>query len=316
MNKFLIRFLLFFIILILLLLPLILIKAGGDKLTYIDNPTAALIDKHARLDSLPSPKIIIVGGSNVFYGINSERISNELHTNVVNMGLFAGFGVSYMLNELEGKVHANDIVLLSIEYFLTSKCEAEEEILKYYPPATAYFHVKQPFYTKYINDLKINIESLQNRILTPIKKSGTIYAHSRSTVNKYGDAVGYLMYKKPGYDHCGRLEYERYEEIPTFNRFKQKMDSVGAKVYLVFPPFPQSDFDRNKDIFDRYYTDLKRTLKIPIFCTPEEMVFDDTLFFDTVYHLDKDGRELRTTKLINLLLQYPKQPETTMPPVN
>ncbi|GAA3925716.1 hypothetical protein GO495_04200 [Chitinophaga oryziterrae] len=315
MNKFLTRLLLFFIILILLLLPLVFIKIGGDKLRYIDNPTAALIDKHARLDSLPSPKLIITGGSNAFYGMNSERISRELNMNVVNMGLFAGFGLDFMLNELEGRIHANDKVVLSIEYFLTSKCSAEEDILKYYPSASAYLHVKEPFYTKWINDVKINIESVQNRILTPVKRSSNIYVHSR-TINKFGDAVGYLTYKKPVYGHYGRLEYRHYEEIATLNRFKQRMDSVGAEVYLVFPPFPRSDFERNKDIFDRYYADLKRELKIPILGTPEGMVFDDTLFYDTVYHLDKDGREARTDRLINLLLQYPTHSGTTTRPVD
>jgi hypothetical protein len=315
MTKFITRLLLFFVLLILILIPLTFIKVGGDKLKYIDNPTAALIDKHARLDSLPSPRLIITGGSSVFYGLNSERLTDELHMNVVNMGLFAGFGVDYMLNELEGSIKAGDIVLLNIEYFLTSKCTAEEDILKYYPPAAVYLHKQIPFYTRYVNDLKLNIESMQNRILTPVKRSGKMYTHSR-TINKYGDAVGYLNYQKPGYDHAGRMEYRHYEEIPTLNRFKAKADSVGAKVFFVFPPFPKSDVERNKDIFDKYYADLKRELHIPIICTPEDMAFDDNLFYDTVYHLDKDGREIRTTRLINLLKQYLKPPEMTALLVN
>ena len=39
-------------------------------------------------------------------------------------------------------------------------------------------------------------------------------------------------------------------------------------------------------------------MKIEIITTPQEMMFSDSLFFDTVYHLNEEGRRERTEILI------------------
>ncbi|HPG73671.1 MAG TPA: hypothetical protein PLM49_05215, partial [Bacteroidales bacterium] len=62
---------------------------------------AAIIDKHKRIDSIKSPKIIFAGGSNLPFGIDSKMIQDSLHTPVVNLGLHAGLGLDFMLNELQ-----------------------------------------------------------------------------------------------------------------------------------------------------------------------------------------------------------------------
>ena len=48
---------------------------------YTENYQASIIDKVARLESLESPKIILVGNSNLVYGINSELIQEEMRKN-------------------------------------------------------------------------------------------------------------------------------------------------------------------------------------------------------------------------------------------
>jgi len=74
------------------------------------------IDKNRRLDSLPSPKIVFVGGSNIAFGLNSKEIEDSIHLPVVNMGLHAGLGIYFMLNEIRNHVNKGDIVIFSPEY--------------------------------------------------------------------------------------------------------------------------------------------------------------------------------------------------------
>jgi hypothetical protein len=76
---------------------------------------------------------------------------------------------------------------------------------------------------------------------------------------------------------------------------------MGVEVRFVFPPLPVSEYKLNKDVIEQYYADCKRELKIPMLCDPEAMIFDDNLFYDSHYHLDKDGREMRTDRLIEML---------------
>jgi hypothetical protein len=82
-----------------------------------------------------------MGGSNAFYGMNSAMLSDSIHMNVVNMALFAGVGLDFMLKELRGNIKKNDVVVLSIEYFLFLECRAKEEIVRYYPQGKKYMGI-------------------------------------------------------------------------------------------------------------------------------------------------------------------------------
>ena len=43
---------------------------------------------------------------------------------------------------------------------------------------------------------------------------------------------------------------------------------------------------------------------IPFINKPEDYIFDDNLFYDTVYHLNREGRELRTKSFIEDLRPF------------
>ena len=57
----------------------------------------ATLLKHERLSSLPGKKIVLVGGSNLSYGIDSPLIERETGCPAVNMGLNGYFGVRYLM---------------------------------------------------------------------------------------------------------------------------------------------------------------------------------------------------------------------------
>lgn len=62
---------------------------------YNDNYDAALTDKVDRLKGIKEPKIILVGDSNLAFGINSQRIEEELEMPVVNLGLHNVLGNAF-----------------------------------------------------------------------------------------------------------------------------------------------------------------------------------------------------------------------------
>jgi hypothetical protein len=89
---------------------------------------AVHVDKVARLNSLKSPKLVLVGGSNLSFGIDTPRLERELGLPVANMGLNAGFGVRCMVNTIRPCLKPGDTVLLCIEYSLYQKlAEINEE---------------------------------------------------------------------------------------------------------------------------------------------------------------------------------------------
>ena len=66
---------------------------------YLGNYQASLIDKVQRLESIHEPKIVLIGDSNLAFGIDSEKIEEAFDMPVVNMGLHGGLG-----NEI-GRAH-------------------------------------------------------------------------------------------------------------------------------------------------------------------------------------------------------------------
>ena len=55
-------------------------------------------EKYDRLNSIDEPKIVIVGGSSVAFGIDSELMEEKLGMKVVNFGLYANLGTKLMLD--------------------------------------------------------------------------------------------------------------------------------------------------------------------------------------------------------------------------
>ena len=80
---------------------------------------AAIADKHQYAQSILEPKIILVGGSNLAFGIASDSIEKALEKPVVNFGLYAGFGLTFVLKEAVTEVKKGDVIVLCPEYYLT-----------------------------------------------------------------------------------------------------------------------------------------------------------------------------------------------------
>ncbi len=301
MNRFILRILKFSAVLALLIAPLLFFKIGGDSWKYIDNPTASIIEKTRRLESLKSPKLIIVGGSGTFFGLNSETIQKELKLNVVNMAQFAGFGLNFLLEQTKSSIRKGDIVLLSIEYFLKLDMDSEvrDNILKYYPAAAKYFpNVRVSYIDKLRYNFLNNVESIFSFITTPISRRSPVFKHSRIS-NIYGDCTGYLKYANPAKrTKMGKFIYRFYEGIAVIKKYIEAVHKKGGDVCLIFPPISKTAFSLNGSVFNKYYKELKNIPGNKVLCTPSEMVFADSLFFDTFYHLNKEGRKIRTERVI------------------
>lgn len=301
MKKFTSKITLYFIGLSIIIAPLLFYKIGGKSWRYIDNPTALIIEKTERLENLESPKVVIVGGSSSFFGMNSKIIENSLSKPVVNMAQFAGFGLDFILKQTEDNINQGDIIFLCSEYYLGADIndDAVEQILKYYPAATKHFpETEITFFSKITNNFHNNIESIFNFVLVPISRRSPIYKHSR-VANEYGDNIGYLNYNTPSKSKIKERDYSYYDGIEIIKRYIEKANERGGEVYIIFPPIPKTDYLLNKRVFNKYHKDYLDAFNNHVLCTPEEMVFNDSQFFDTWNHLDGALRDERTNRMVD-----------------
>jgi hypothetical protein len=270
-----------------------------------NNYLEAIIDKHNRIEHLNCPKIVFAGGSNLSFGLNSAEVENEFSLPVVNLGLHAGLGLNFILNELKSTIKNGDVVFLSIEYFLDT--DGDYEILKktgiFYQEAKKYyvFDIRDEILFD-IDKTRRNIKSDKNykRQASFLKLKSNVY--SREAFNKYGDVIAHLR-KNSSKELKDRevLKYRYWAGIRELNKFYYYAKSKNIAVFFIYPNYPETEFIKNREVISKLSIDLSNNLKIEILNSPLDFVLPDSLFFDTVYHLNKKGRQLRTKKLIDLI---------------
>jgi len=276
----------------------------------------AIIDKHRRLDSLSSPKIIFVGGSATAFGLNCERIEKELNMPVVNMALHGRLGLFFMLNEVKPAIHKNDVVVIVLEYFRgPGNYKLQKHVMEIYPQVTNYFEISKIEWLSGEYDLlKSNlydiVKQIQSNVVYGIPKHTTNYydndtniIYRRNAFSVFGDMTAHWRKPKPSnwteQPAMGEVKYEMY--LNKLNDFADYVKSIGANVYLMYPPYAESHFKRLHKTIKTFENVLDTQLRIECINSPETFAYPDEYFFDTVYHLNKLGTEKRTTKTIEIL---------------
>jgi len=298
--------------LILFLLPLFLvvILVLGVQPETEPNPNGfmgGLPDKHARLQSIKGPRVILGGGSNLAFGVNSARLEKEFGIPVVNLGLHGGMGLEFMLGELRHSIRKGDIVLLSIEHQLDM--EGQPDLKRYvgdlFPESRDYCNPSFPErISLLIGETKEGIEKIFSgglgRTDSIQVENNPIY--KRSAFNKYGDVVAHIGLRS-FYDPrlVKPFRYEPWKGIDAINSFYDFAKESDVKVYYLFPCYPQSNFNSNQAALRKITADVKKGIHVPILNSESDFVYADTLFYDTKYHLTGVGRELRTDRMIDIL---------------
>ena len=82
---------------------------------YGESFVGALDEKLLRLDSIDEEKIVVIGGSSVAFGVNSELIERYTGMPVVNFGLYASLGTKLMLDLSRKSINDGDVVIIAPE---------------------------------------------------------------------------------------------------------------------------------------------------------------------------------------------------------
>ena len=72
--------------------------------------------KAARLATLPTPKLVILAGSNAPYSHSCAVIGAMLHLPCENAGIAVGIGLDFLIRQYGPSLHAGDIVYMTMEF--------------------------------------------------------------------------------------------------------------------------------------------------------------------------------------------------------
>lgn len=278
----------------------------GSQYKY--NYQASLIDKVARLKSIDEPKIILVGNSNLSFGINSEMMEAELGMPVVNLGLHGGLGNVFHEQIAKLDIDDEDIVIVCHSSYSDDDNIGDKELA-----LITYDYNNQllPIFRKkdYIGLLKA--------YPTYLRKSAVLWmlgrgnqdeggCYSRKAFNKYGDVVVKPEYEQVDVDLFFEQEGNR-AAVPwindvcmeRLNALNQYCNDHGAKMVVAGYPVAYGKYDSfGKDDFIKFQRNLEDALSCDVISDFTDYFYPYDYFYNTALHLNDKGREARTKQLI------------------
>lgn len=280
---------------------------------YTNTYYAALVDKVNLLEThKDDQKIILVGGSNVAFGFNSEKLEEEFpEYKVINFGLYANLGTKIMMDLAKPYINSGDMVFLLPE-------TNEQSLSLYFSPINTWKAIedKQGIYKLLPED---NQKFMRGNYMPFIKEKKKYKEaipgagiYQRANFNKYMDFEYVIddisqrlqnqMSQK--YDPTMTLDYSKLQFDPEFvnytNEYNTYIEGKEAKLYFGFSPINEMALSNYKEADAvRYYWDLREALDCDVIGNPIEYHIEPNYFFDSNFHLNDAGAILRTKLLAN-----------------
>lgn len=274
---------------------------------------ATISDKMHLLDSIPSPRLILMSGSSMAFGVDSDLLSKELEIPVINASLHFKLGSRFMMDQLRATVRKGDFVLITLEYVVSSKGKCEEKLAAadFYPPAKNWIHFNSfsdkigSCFTHKLVDFKLLMgEIWSGTRMKPISINDSTSVFFRKCFAKNGDLLGHLNNPQPKFEVPEiSNEVEFSQQIKDLNDFGNFAKQQGVTVFFTFPSYVESGFERNIPVIKKIEKQYRNNLKFSILGSPENSVLDDSFFYDNPFHLNAQGRKIFSSRLIQLLEQ-------------
>ena len=285
---------------------------------YSETFVGELSEKYDRLVSIEDKKLVVIGGSSVAFGLDSEMCERELGMPTVNFGLYANLGTKLMLDLSRANISEGDIIVIAPEM-------NEQTLSLYFNQDTAMQALDGNF--RLLRDIDSeNYESLVGASFgfssdklgyllsgEMPKNSG---AYSKEYFNEQGDntyprpynvmtAVGRTITLDFCYDGTDEQTSEYEEFIDYLNEYADYAKERGATVYFSFPPMNKASFtDYNtEETIYAFYENLATSLHFRVISNINDYIMDEGYFFDSEFHLNDAGKTVRTAHLIDDLMR-------------
>lgn len=287
-----------------------------------DDYALATLLKHKRLALYDTRKIVLIGGSNLAYGIDSRMIERATGCPVVNMGMNGYLGVRYMLEEVKPYLNPSDVVVLAFEWdnYYKSVDGTAPDLLamaKTNPTALNYLSLKQTLRViaaipsvaqqKAMRLISEAIVLVKNRVTGSTDEGQSEEdrlierVESRTGFTRKGDLVSHLGVSWPYPREDGIIPKGAPIEsrmISLMRDFASEMTKRDVAVMVSYTPVIRAFYDRHQNDLGDAHKLIRATPPLVAPSPPSAFVYDEGYFFDTVYHLNAEGRRLRTQKLI------------------
>jgi len=269
-------------------------------------------------------KVVFVTGSNIVFGLDSQRLARNWNLPVVNFGTHGGLGITYILERSKRVLNTGDIAVLPLEYnFYQDDGIISETLithsfsndLEYFRSLSLVDKARFIAKTRFKILKKGLIASLQNDAgsedTSPADNSH-MGEYRVDNMNAYGDQINLEPEK------ISPKARRKITRIKTPLPLKMR-NSVPAEysravirdyinwaedkgVCLIFMPPNYMYFEQyNEPVYKQFFVKLRAFITgegVPYIGDPYDYMFDRSYYFGTAYHLDSLGVEKRTGQVL------------------
>ncbi len=263
----------------------------------------ALPGKMRAAREMGSPKVVLAGGSNVSFGMESAEVSRVVEMPVMNLGVYGAFGLKAMLDQALRVCGEGDVIAVFPEYEqLTNRrsflgageglvsllCEVDRAGLR-------------------------DLSGEQWRILFGdfLGYAQTKWTHPKSwwdcsarpwyaadSFNALGDEVGHAGIARRGFERPGVWKTREFDARigADLLAFVKRAEARGVRMVFVPPVYATGAFEVNEELIAGVEAAM-RANGTPFIAPCARYRFDDGMFFDSVYHLTHEAGKARAARV-------------------
>lgn len=267
---------------------------------FTESYQASLIDKVERLQSIHDPKIILIGNSNVCFGIRSEMIQDAFGMPVVNMGLHGDLGNAFHEEMVKLSLHEGDIVIVCHSDFSDNDSILDPELAW-----TTLEHHSEMWPLIRRQDWPKMAEGYPKYLYSAVSRWAVKYkqpegAYFRSGFNEYGDYTE---------NNGKKLSYVFAQDsvlvpeindtcIDRLNALNEYVSANHAALLIAGYPIGYGEYTPDKSLYDSFERELREKLNCAVISRYTDYFFPYQYFYNTKLHLNGEGAMLRTQQLI------------------
>lgn len=314
MKKFITRFVIFLLIMAVSAAGIsgfhYFVVGGQYEYSYM----AAATDKLERLKSINEPKIILVGHSNLAFGMNSGMLEEAMGMPVVNLGVHGGMGNAFYERLAKENINEGDIVVICHSTY-SDTGEVPDPSLAWL--AYDYKSEMLPIIAEdnFVNILLAYPKYVKSSSFLWVSGRGNLEgtdSYTRGAFNEYGD-----IEFRP---ESGQMDVEKYfataaNPLPEINDIcTDRLNSLnafvterGATMVVAGYPVAYGEYaDFTQEDFVKFRAELDEALDCEIISDFTDYFYPYNYFYDTELHLTAQGADVRTQQLISDLQNWKK----------
>lgn len=273
---------------------------------YSMNYNSSINEKIDRLNSIEESKIILVGNSNVAFGFDSEKIQKEIGMPVVNLGLHGGLGNYFHEQMAKENIQVGDIVVLCHTNYSTSYITEPDivwQMLEERLELFRFISIKD-----YFSVFRALPRYLESAVFLSVDGSGNYDSkdcYSRKAFNEYGDNIyprTSLQYKFT--EKSVNVPEIDDENVKRINEMNQYCEQRGAKLLIAGYPIASGEYTPSVEQYREFQQMLEEKMDCDVISDFTDYFIPYEYFYNTVYHLNEKGVEIRTNQFIRDLKKW------------